>query len=285
MLLNWFNRTPDTVQDIRAARFTRNLQATFRLGKNIIILDPKNDPIEVPPKERRIDIWWWDDATGRLMLLLTYLMTRSPEWDHSNIRVLAAGYDQASGKNIDDLNATLEEARIEAATEVVINAGPESIAAYSDDATLVFLPFRFSQQTVSGPFGDPCGELLEHLPTTAMVMAAEDIDLDAEPEEGLPGEMAAAQDNLEKARKNVETAEKTAEKARQRKESARLELETLQARRQDTAQVNRVAKELQEAEKQVEKTTRKAIKAAVKANNAEKDAQDQGIEVEKDEEK
>jgi len=43
--------------------------AICRLGKNIIILDPKNNPLEVPPKKRRIDIWWWDDATGRLMLL------------------------------------------------------------------------------------------------------------------------------------------------------------------------------------------------------------------------
>ena len=253
MLLNWFNSTPENVADNRAVRFTKNLQATFRLGKNIIILDPKEDPLETPPKERRIDIWWWDDATGRLMLLLTYLMTRSSEWDRSNIRVLAAGYDQASGKDIADLNATLEEARIEAATEVVINAGPESIAAYSDDATLVFMPFRFSRQTVAGPFGNPCGELLAKLPTTALVMAAEDIDLDAEPEQGPPGEMAAALDNLAKARKNVETAEKTAEKARLEMDAARLELETLQARRQNPETVKRAEKKLLEAEKQVEK--------------------------------
>jgi amino acid transporter len=284
MLLNWFDRTPATITEKRAVRFTRNLQAAFHLGKNIIILDPKRDPLEIKPKKRRIDIWWWDDATGRLMLLLTYLMTRSPEWDRSNIRVLAV-YDQASGKDIADLNATLEEARIEAATEVVVNAGPESITAYSNDATLVFLPFRFNQKTVAGPFGDPCGELLEHLPTTAMFMAAEDIDLDAEPEEGLPGEMAAAQDNLEKARKNVATAEKTAEKARQRMEAARQELEALQERRQNPEKMKKAKKELLEAEKQVEKTTRKAVKAAVKADDAEKDAEDQGIDVEHDEEK
>ncbi len=285
MLLNWFNRTPDTIADQRAIRFTKNLQAAFRLGKNIIILDQQNDPLAVAPKNRRIDIWWWDDATGRLMLLLTHLMTRSPDWDRSNIRVLAAGYDQASGKNIADLNATLEEARIEAATEVVINAGPESIVAYSNDAALVFLPFSFSRKTVAGPFGNPCGELLSHLPTTALVMAAEDIDLDAEPEEGAPGEMAAAMDNLEKARNNVETAEKNAEKARRRMETARQELETLQARRQDPEKMKKAEKELLDAEKQVEKTARKAVKAAVKADDAEKYSEQQGIEVEKEGEK
>jgi len=285
MLLNWFNRTPDNIKKVRAVRFTRNLQATFRLGKNIIILDPKKDPLEIPPKERRIDIWWWDDATGRLMLLLTHLMTRSPDWDRSNIRVLAAGYDQDSGKNIADLNATLEEARIEAATEVVVNAGPESIVAYSNDASLVFMPFRFSQQAVAGPFGNPCGELLGQLPTTALILAAEDIDLDAEPEEGTPGEMAAAQDNLEKAHKNLEHAEKNASKARVKMESARRELEGLQACNQDAAEVQKAEKELHEAEKEVEKTARKAVKAAVKADDAEKDAEDQGIEVEKESEK
>ena len=51
---------------------------------------------------------------------------------------------------------------------------------------------------------------------------------------------------------------------------------------QDPAKMNKAEKELLEAEKQVEKTTRKAVKAAVKADNAEKDAQDQGIEIEKD---
>jgi amino acid transporter len=281
VLLNWFHRTPDTIQEPRAIRFTRNLQAAFRLGKNIIVLDSKQDPLDVPPKQRRIDIWWWDDATGRLMLLLTHLMTRSPEWDRSNIRVLAAGYDQASGKNIDDLNATLEEARIEAATEVVVNAGPDAITAYSKDATLVFMPFRFSQQTVAGPFGNPCGELLAQLPTTALVLAAEDIDLDAEPEEGPPGEMAAAQDNLEKARNNLESAEKAASEARQRMETARQALETLQTHHQNLDEMKKAEKALQEAEKQVKKTARKAVKAAVKADNAEKDAEDQGIEIEK----
>ena len=285
MLLNWFDRTPHNIKEARAVRFTHNLQATFRLGKNIIILDPKKDPLETQPKDRRIDIWWWDDATGRLMLLLTHLMTRSPEWDRSNIRVLAAGYDQASGKNIADLNATMEEARIEAATEVVMNAGPESVVAYSNDATLVFMPFRFSQQTVAGPFGNPCGELLTQLPTTALVLAAEDIDLDAEPEEGPPGEMAAARDNLEKARSNVETAEKNAEKARQQMETARQALETLQGRKEDTVEMKRAAKALEEAEKEVEKTARKAVKAAVKADDAEKDAEEQGLAVEKENEK
>lgn len=280
MLLNWFDHTPENIKEARAVRFTRNLQATFRLGKNIIILDPKKDPLETPPHERRIDIWWWDDATGRLMLLLTHLMTRSPEWDRSNMRVLAAGYDQSSGKNIADLNATLEEARIEAATEVVMNAGPESVVAYSNDASLVFMPFRFNQQTIAGPFGNPCGELLTQLPTTALVLAAEDIDLDAEPEEGPPGEMAAAMDNLEKARKNVETAEQNAEKARRRLETARQELETLQTHKQDAAEMEKAEKALQEAEQQVEKTARKAVKAAVKAEDAEKDAQAHGVEVE-----
>jgi len=285
MLLNWFDRTPHNIKEARAVRFTRNLQATFRLGKNIIILDPKKDPLEIPPKEKRIDIWWWDDATGRLMLLLTHLMTRSPDWDRSNIRVLAAGYDQDSGKNIADLNATLEEARIEAATEVVVNAGPESVVAYSNDASLVFMPFRFSQQAVTGPFGNPCGELLGQLPTTAMILAAEDIDLDAEPEEGTPGEMAKAQDNLEKAHKNLEHAEKNAAKARRRMETARRDLETLQARIQDRVEMKKAEKVLHEAEMEVERTERKAVKAAVKVEDAEKDAEERGLKVEKEGEK
>ena len=57
----------------------------------------------IPSKNRRIDVWWWGDASSRLMLLLAYLMTRSDDWKDSKIRVLAAGHDPESQKTVDSL--------------------------------------------------------------------------------------------------------------------------------------------------------------------------------------
>ncbi|MCP4626134.1 MAG: hypothetical protein GY850_21875 [bacterium] len=66
-----------------------------------------------------IDIWWWDDATSRMMLLMAYLMTRSDFWRDARIRLLAAGSNPAGDRTIDNLHQMLEEVRIEAEPIIV----------------------------------------------------------------------------------------------------------------------------------------------------------------------
>ena len=63
---------------------------------------------------RRIDVWWRNDATSRLMLLLAYLMTRSEQWESAKIHVLAAGLENGEKNTPDDLQKILQEVRIEA---------------------------------------------------------------------------------------------------------------------------------------------------------------------------
>lgn len=42
-----------------------------------------------PNEERRIDVWWWDDASSRLALLFAYLMKRTETWDQAALRLVA----------------------------------------------------------------------------------------------------------------------------------------------------------------------------------------------------
>ena len=140
-------------------------------------------------------------VTSRLMLLLGYLITRSQPWDGAKIRVLAAGYTADTPENLTDLKNNLEEARIQAEPIVVTNADMDKLSEYSADAAVVFLPFRLRGDQITCLIDAPVEEIVSRLPVTALVLAAEDIALDAEPEEGTAGDMAVAMDALADAEK------------------------------------------------------------------------------------
>ena len=131
-------------------------------------------------------MWWLNDVTSRLMLLLGYLITRSDPWDAAKIRVLAAGYQADTLENLTDLKNNLEEARIKADPIIVTNADIDKLSEYSADAAVVFLPFRLRGDQIICPINAPMEEIVSRLPVTALVLAAEDIALDAEPAGGNP---------------------------------------------------------------------------------------------------
>jgi hypothetical protein len=173
----------------------------------------------------------------------------------------------------------LEVVRIDADPEIVKDVDADSIAEYSAEAALAFIPFRIKNNQVVDPFGNPMEQALFLLPVTAMVLAAEDIELDAEPEEGKAGEMAEATDALEDARKKADTATKEARKATAAVEKAKEKIEAIKSD-PDGADSDTLAvaeKEAAEAEKQAAKMTRKAAKAAAKAETAARAAEASGV--------
>jgi len=214
VLSNWLDPFPGLPNALEQEQHKRNLRALHHLGCNIVTLATRQAEwdalLQLPAHKRRIDVWWQGDATSRLMLLLAHLMTRTDAWEEANIRVLAAGsrglYEQA----IDFLEDTLKEVRIVAEPEVVVSTDAEAIQEQSSNAALVFLPFRFRKQRLTGPFGTPLEPLIPRLPTTALCLASEDIELDAEPEEGKAGEISEALNALEEAEKLAGEAEKEA---------------------------------------------------------------------------
>jgi hypothetical protein len=148
------------------------------------------------------------------MILFAHMIGLHRSWNGAEIRVLDASADVlVSEKTVADLEKTLSEIRIEARPEVVARANADAVAAYSEDAAVVFLPFRLVRDQPTDLFGNSLSGLLARLPVAVSVLAATDIDLSAEPEAGPAGEMADAMDRLEDARKKEEAAEKEAEKA------------------------------------------------------------------------
>jgi hypothetical protein len=274
ILLNWLDELPMDVLGLRETQYSRSLRAAFRFGCNIIILDA--DPEEwasfsaKTAQECRIDVWWWGDATSRLMLLFAYLMTRHEAWNGAAIRVLAV--DDKHGAE-EDLQKLLEEVRITAESEIVPDANADVIAEHSHDASVVYIPFRLLGDQLQDPFGGRLEPFLQRLPVVALVLAAEDIELDAEPEAGKAGELAAALDALSDAER---AADQTAKEAQRATELAEKQIEEIRS----AAHSDKDDGALAEVEAAVRKAKAEALKAVLRAAKAQAKAQEAGKTVE-----
>jgi hypothetical protein len=198
VLLNKAEQFPGTKEAEGQIRYGRQLQEAIRLGCNVVVLDSEVEQWTAVEKleseERQIDVWWWGDKTSQLALLLAYLMTRGDEWSSARIRVLAPSSEKGSEKSLESLRHTLEEARIDAEPEVVLDVNPDTVVARSAKASLVFFPLRFRELQMFGPNDKDLDNLLERLPVVALTLAAGDIDISAEPDEGKPAEVAEVLD-------------------------------------------------------------------------------------------
>jgi hypothetical protein len=188
VLLNWFD--PGSEADEEGLRtYGQYVKMALAASCNMVIYQGSPKDAErsaaLEPQEHRIDLWYSDDATGHLMLMLAYLMTRSDEFEEATIRLLAPRPERVSeARWRAQLEKMLEEVRIDATIEIPAGADDATVREMSTDATVVYLPLRLSRGTPRSPATKDLAGIVQALPQTALVLAAEDIDLDAEPEEG-----------------------------------------------------------------------------------------------------
>jgi predicted patatin/cPLA2 family phospholipase len=148
------------------------------------------------------------------------------------------------------------------------------------------LPFRLKGNQPLDPFDNPVEQILADLPITALVLASEDIELEAEPEEGKAGEAAAALDALTDAEKKMQAAQKDAEAAQKTAIAAKEKL--LKQVKSEAASSEKVESKIdalqatyKAAEKQAEKAARRFAKARAKAETASKVVEDLGAKLSK----
>jgi amino acid transporter len=288
ILLNWHEHSPQETISLYDQGLGINLRAAFLQGCNIILLDAKPDKWEaldnISARDLCIDVWWWADATSRLMLLLAYLMTRSEKWSHAKIRLLAVADGDKSKPTMESLQKMLDDARIEAEPMVIDNPDADTIAEYSGESGMVFLPLRIKADKVVDPFIGPLESLLFLLPVSAVVLAAEDIDLDAEPEEGKAADIAAALDTVQEAKKTADKAAKEAVEAAEIATKAKIKLEGLAPETDEEIKAN-IEKEAQEAQYDADLAADTAKDAEAKARLAAEEAEASGILPPDDQEK
>ena len=272
-LFNWSGSLRKGVLGIRRTAYANNIKATFRLGCNILLLVAPPEAwgkLEtVSASDRRIDVWWRDDPSGRLMLLLAHLMTRSSQWEEARIRLMAG--TSGSEKNMEafkeNLGLMLDDIRIQADPQVVTDPDESSIATNSGDAAVVLIPFRIGSGEILAAHNTNIDDLAGRGMIVALVLAAEDIDLDAEPEEGKHGEVAAALDALTDAGKTAVQLEEEATEARKMAEAAEAHLQRAmeEARpgidREEMGKIEAAVEAAREAVKEAHKVERKLAKA------------------------
>jgi len=277
VLVNWMKEMSQGIASIRHLRYGRNMLTAHRMGCNLVIFDCSEEEWEsmraTPPSQRRIDVWWLGDATSRLMLLLAHLMLRSREWDAAAIRILSVG-SSAQPEAREQLEEMLNDIRIEADVMVLERFGIEELTQTCRDASLVMVPFRLKDKRVSTACGGAIEEALHGLPITALVLAAEDIDLDAEPEEGKAVEAARVADASEDAARKARNARKAAEAARSDADKKNSLLEHANHQRLHPDEIDTLIREAHQAENDAAQAERKAAKAEAKAELAARETQD-----------
>ena len=264
------------------SRLTSLVKTVSRLRCNTVILSMKPDgwaPAEaVKPEQKRIDVWWKnDDNSSRLMILFAHLMARDTAWEDCIIRVLAMNYDTDSPENKAALQSVLDDIRITAQPVIVTDINDDVMVEHSGDATLVFIPFFLNRDGVSGPLGTSCYDVVGRLNTVAMVMAAEDINLDAEPEEGPVQELSVLMDALEHAEKRALKAQQDAKIARE-KAREKMQAVELSGGVMDEAQIAGL-KEALSAQRHAETAMKKAARENKKTHDIAEKAEAKGIPV------
>lgn len=195
-IANWPQSNAAFYATMGLAGFGRTVALAFRLGTNLILLDADakewDTLASVAPADRLIDVWWRDSRTGELMLLLAYLMTRSDDWADARIRLIGGPEDEAPAAAWEAaMRERLDQIRIPAEIVVVPDREEATVVDVSGGSAMVFLPFRIHAGRFYSPFGWEVGAALPRLPIVALVMAAQDVDLEAEPD--LPEDEPAPQ--------------------------------------------------------------------------------------------
>lgn len=279
VIFNWRAEAEKSLSSIGTYTYTKNLNLVFRQGKNLVILRMGIESLKQLRAEslisRRIDIWWQGDATSRLMLLFAHLMTRHEPWKKASLRVLTKSDKSGVETEKKKINKLMEDIRIDASAEIVEDFDAETFVEQSADAAFVFLPLTIKQNRIVDPTGKSFNRSLPRLPGVALVMAAEDIDLDAAPEEGLPAQIARASDDLEAARKRAAAAEKLAMEKKEALEKLSCRFKELEENLGNSEQTiedgeEELKKEIESAEFDAEKAYRRAVKAKMKVDDAAK---------------
>ncbi len=271
VLCNWYGETMTSFPGLTTMKFGSTLRLAFHNGYNLVVFhgDPLRTEHLLDPekKERIIDVWWNNDASSRLMLLFAYLMTRSILWAQASIRLLAVGESSDLAENIALVEQQLDDARISAQPLLVPDIQPETVIAQSSGADLVFLPFRIRKSMLTDPSGLSLERVLTRLPPVALVMAARDIDLDAEPEEGAAGQLAQALDTLHDAEKRLAKAIEQHQKNEKKLLAVHEQLAALPDSQDDAAR-EKITNQRGEIENEIEESFRKVSREQVKVDEA-----------------
>lgn len=258
VLFGW----PESSDPDRIATYVGAVREVARLGVSVVSISTDNERWErfvaSDPRERRIDVWWEDNDSGRLSLLAAYLCTRDAQWRQARIRLLAlANGDPVVTKA--ELQQVLEDARIDADIEVVAIPTRDAIVRAVADASLVLAPMHLRRSTIVDPLDGEMIELAARMPMTAAFHAGSPIVLDTDPASGFAAQLAEAEQAVAEAKERLSKLEAQLE-------AAHAELEAMDVDSTDAAAIA-------ELEERLERIHRRTLSARARVQRTEAEAQ------------
>ena len=212
--------------------YSKMLQNCARFGTNVAVINVRDDAWErfesTPPEQRSIALWWSDDQVGQLITLIGWLCRRHPDWSRASIivNVPSEGDPEERAAAVERVSQVLEAGRIDATVRVV-EPNPAALTAAMAEATLAFAPLRIRRGMAMGPFQTPLGMLIESLPLAVMVLATEQVELDAEAEDQDLAEFTRMLEQVDAAKERAADLDAHAARLLVAAEALRLEAQTL----------------------------------------------------------
>ncbi len=172
------------------------VQTGLRFGANVAVLHGSPDAWSRTPlpqsAENKIVVWWVDDRSGQLLVLLAWMITRDSAWSRASITVHVASPHAEDGHRVQTI---LADARLPAT--VVGIAEANHFLDVAADAQLVLAPLRVRTGSLLGPGDVPIAELSESLPISLFVQPADEIELDLQPDDSNLSNLAIARDRAQ----------------------------------------------------------------------------------------
>jgi hypothetical protein len=205
------------------------------------------------------------------------MIAKNADWEGAEVRVLSSREgNPADNPTKEAMKERLRDVRINASPMVVNNFEADTVIKYSQDASLVFLPMQLRDVTSFITIGRSPEDLFNRLPLTALVLAAETIELDAEPEEGEAAERANALDALSDAEKRAQKAQKEADKAAAAAQTLTAKLSNVQTSvvlQEDESIIVELMADIHKAERELQVKKRRLAKEKAKAEAAAREAE------------
>ncbi len=175
ILLGW-SRDPE-----KAGVFYETLRIVKEMKRSLIIVNCEDEQERIAIPDGAINLWWSDSEQGALMLLLAYLLQKTPEWRGHPIRIIRPVALKADAENIEkEMADMLSQARIEAELVIVPSDNPlEAVRHAMQPSAVLLAGFDPSAQETPEAL-IPSLQLTTGLPgDVIMVYNAGDVSLDA----------------------------------------------------------------------------------------------------------
>lgn len=170
----------DTLEEAHRPDYCDMVTRFYEAKRNVLIL--RGQPEEEARKHsRKIVIWSAGiKGNGALMVIMAYLMTRSSDWQNSNIVLKMVSQNQTAAAEAEqNLHSLLKTMRIDAEVDVMANEDGadffDLLKKHSNDADLVFLGLAKPDENFLDYYNSFFAKT-EGLPPTVYVLAGQDVN-------------------------------------------------------------------------------------------------------------